>query len=184
MKNLNMIFAGFGGQGVLFAGKVAAYAGLIANKEISWLPSYGPEMRGGTANCSVCVSDEPIGSPLVTNPNVLVAMNLPSLDKFIDAVEPGGTVLIDSSLIDKKVERDDVSVYYVNSSSLAEENGLKGLSNMILIGKLFHEVCACGGEYSYCTPEILDQAIQKCIPARKADMLGLNRKAVELGAKQ
>ncbi len=184
MKNLNMVFAGFGGQGVLFAGKVAAYAGLIANREISWLPSYGPEMRGGTANCSVCVSDEPIGSPLVTNPNVLVAMNLPSLDKFIDAVEPGGTVLVDSSLISKKVERKDVTVYYVNSSALAEENGLKGLSNMILIGKLFHEVCASGGEYSYCTEEILDQAMQKCIPARKADMLGLNRKAVALGAAQ
>ncbi len=177
-----MLFAGFGGQGVLFAGKVAAYAGLIAGKEISWLPSYGPEMRGGTANCSVCVSDEPIGSPLVTNPNVLVAMNLPSLDKFIDAVEPGGTVLIDSSLIDKKVERTDVKVYYVNSSALAEEKGLKGLSNMILVGKLFHEVCASGGAYSYCTPELLDQAMQKCIPARKAAMLDLNRRAVEIGA--
>ncbi len=102
MKDLNMVFAGFGGQGVLFAGKVAAYAGLLENKEISWLPSYGPEMRGGTANCSVCISDEPIGSPLVTAPNVLVAMNLPSLDKFINAVEPGGTVILDSSLIDKK----------------------------------------------------------------------------------
>lgn len=184
MKNLNMVFAGFGGQGVLFAGKVAAYAGLIENKEISWLPSYGPEMRGGTANCSVCISDEPIGSPLVTNPNVLVAMNLPSLDKFINAVEPGGVVIIDSSLIDKKVERNDVTVYYVPSSSLAEENGLKGLSNMILVGKLFHEVCAADGEYGFCTKETLDQAIQKCIPARKADMLGFNRKAVEIGAGQ
>ena len=136
-----MIFAGFGGQGVLFAGKVAAYAGLIAGKEISWLPSYGPEMRGGTANCSVCVSDRPIGSPLVTAPNVLVAMNLPSLDKFIDTVEPGGTVILDSSLIGKKVEREDLTVYYVPSSSLAEEKGLAGLSNMILTGKLFQAVC-------------------------------------------
>ncbi len=184
MKNLNMIFAGFGGQGVLFAGKVAAYAGLIENKEISWLPSYGPEMRGGTANCSVCISDEPIGSPLVTNPNVLVAMNLPSLDKFVDAVEPGGTIILDSSLIDKKVERQDVTTYYVNSSALAEENGLKGLANMILVGKLFHEICASGGEYSYCTDETLDKAIQKCVPARKAEMLDFNRKAVELGAAQ
>lgn len=184
MKNLNMIFAGFGGQGVLFAGKVAAYAGLIAGKEISWLPSYGPEMRGGTANCSVCVSEEPIGSPLVTAPNVLVAMNLPSLEKFIGAVEPGGTVLIDSTLIEKKVERTDISVFYLPASQLAEEKGLKGLSNMILVGKLFQEVCASGGEYSYCTPEVLDQAIQKCVPARKAEMLGLNRQAVALGAEQ
>lgn len=180
MKDLNMLFAGFGGQGVLFAGKVAAYAGLIENKEISWLPSYGPEMRGGTANCSVCISDQPIGSPLVTNPNVLVVMNLPSLDKFIDTVEPGGTVIIDSSLIDKKVERTDVNVYYVPSSSLAEENGLKGLSNMILVGKLFKAIA--GSDYDFCTGDTLDQAIQKCIPARKANMLDFNRKAVSLGA--
>ncbi len=181
MKDLNMLFAGFGGQGVLFAGKVAAYAGLIENKEISWLPSYGPEMRGGTANCSVCISDTPIGSPLVTNPNVLVVMNLPSLDKFIDTVEPGGTVIIDSSLIDKKVEREDLNVYYVPSSALAEENELGGLSNMILVGKLFKEICTAG-DHSFCTEETLDAAIQKCIPARKANMLDVNRKAVALGA--
>lgn len=182
MKNLNMVFAGFGGQGVLFAGKVAAYAGLIAGKEISWLPSYGPEMRGGTANCSVCVSDEPIGSPLVTNPNVLVAMNLPSLDKFIDMVEPGGYVFIDSTLINKKVTRQDVTVFYVNASQLAEQESLRGLSNMILIGKLFETVCASGGDYSYCTKAQLDEALQKCIPPRKAEMLDLNRKAISLGA--
>lgn len=182
MKNLNMIFAGFGGQGVLFAGKVAAYAGLLENKEISWLPSYGPEMRGGTANCSVCVSDEPIGSPLVTAPNVLVAMNLPSLDKFIDTVEPGGVVIIDSSLIDKKVQRDDVTVHYVPASKLAEENGLKGLANMILVGKLFKEVCAAEGDFGFCTEQTLDSAMQKCIPPKKANMLEFNRKAVSMGA--
>ncbi len=183
MKNLNILFAGFGGQGVLFAGKVVAYAALIANKQLSWLPSYGPEMRGGTANCSVCVSDEAIGSPLVTNPNVLIAMNLPSFDKFINAVEPGGVVIVDSSLIDKKVERDDVTVYYVPSSSLAEENGLSGLSNMILVGKLFQEVCT-QGDCAFCDSDILDQAVQKCIPARKAQMLDFNRKAIQIGAQQ
>ena len=164
MKNLNILFAGFGGQGVLFAGKVVAYAALIANKQLSWLPSYGPEMRGGTANCSVCVSDEAIGSPLVTNPNVFIAMNLPSFDKFINAVEPGGVVIVDSSLIDKKVERDDVTVYYVPSTSLADENGVNGLSNMILIGKLFKEVCMADGDYKFCDEDILDQAVQKCSP--------------------
>ena len=168
MKNLNILFAGFGGQGVLFAGKVVAYAALIANKQLSWLPSYGPEMRGGTANCSVCVSDEAIGSPLVTNPNVFIAMNLPSFDKFINAVEPGGVVIVDSSLIDKKVERDDVTVYYVPSTALADENGVSGLSNMILVGKLFHEVCLKeGGDYQFCDADTLDQAIQKCVPAAK-----------------
>ena len=172
-----MVFAGFGGQGVLFAGKVVAYAGLIEGRELSWLPSYGPEMRGGTANCSVCLSDEAIGSPLVTNPNVLVAMNRPSLDKFVNDVEPGGVILLDSSLIDVKVERDDVTTYYVPASKLAEENGLKGLANIILIGKLFKEV-------GFCAEETRDKALQKCIPARKADMLGFNRKAIELGRAQ
>ncbi len=183
MKDLNIVFAGFGGQGVLFAGKVAAYAGLIENKEISWLPSYGPEMRGGTANCSVCISDSAIGSPLVTNPNVLIAMNLPSLEKFVDAVEPGGVIILDSSLIQKKVERQDVTVYYVPSSTLAEQEGVKGLSNMILVGKLFQEVCT-RGDWAFCGKDTLDRAVQKCIPPRKADMLDLNRKAIELGARQ
>ena len=183
MKNLNILFAGFGGQGVLFAGKVVAYAALIANKQLSWMPSYGPEMRGGTANCSVCVSDEAIGSPLVTNPNVFIAMNLPSFDKFINAVEPGGVVIVDSSLIDKKVERDDVTVYYVPSTALADENSVNGLSNMILIGKLFKEVLS-DGDYQFCDADILDQAVQKCIPARKAQMLDFNRKAIQIGQEQ
>ena len=171
------VFAGFGGQGILFAGKVVAYAGLIEGRELSWLPSYGPEMRGGTANCSICLSDEPIGSPLVTNPNVLIAMNRPSLDKFVNEVEPGGTILLDSSLIDERVERDDVTVFYVPASKLAEENGLKGLANIILVGKLRKEL-------AFCTEETLDKALQKCIPARKADMLGFNRKALEIGKAQ
>ena len=175
MKDLNMVFAGFGGQGVLFAGKVVAYAGLIEGRELSWLPSYGPEMRGGTANCSVCLSA--IGSPLVTNPNVLVAMNRPSLEKFVNEVEPGGVILLDSSLIDVQVERDDVTTYYVPASTLAEENGLKGLANIILVGKLFKEV-------GFCSEETLDKALQKCIPARKASMLDFNRKAIEIGRAQ
>ncbi len=177
MKDLNIIFAGFGGQGVLFAGKVTAYAGLIEGKELSWLPSYGPEMRGGTANCSVCISEQPIGSPLVTAPNVLVAMNQPSLQRFIDGVEPGGLVILDSSLIDLTIGRADVTDHRVPASALAEENGLKGLANMILVGKLFHEL-------GFCPPETLDQAIEKCVPARRAAMLELNRRAVALGAEQ
>lgn len=175
MKDLNMLFAGFGGQGVLFAGKVMAYAGLIEGKEISWLPSYGPEMRGGTANCSVCISDREIGSPMVLKPNVLVAMNLPSLDKFIDDVEQGGLVILDSSLISKKVERDDLNVHYVPASSLAEENGLKGLTNMVLIGKLFKEL-------DFSSFNTLENALVKCVPKTKEEMLDYNRKAIKLGA--
>ena len=169
-----MLLAGFGGQGILFAGKVIAYGGLMDEKEISWLPSYGPEMRGGTANCSVCISDTPVGSPLVLTPNVLVAMNLPSLDKFIGSVEPGGTVIINSFLIDKKIERDDVDVFYVPATRLAEENGLKGLANIILVGKLFKET-------AFCSDEALDRAIQKSVPKSKAHLLDANRKAIRIG---
>ena len=120
-----ILLAGFGGQGILFSGKLLVYSGLLDGKEVSWLPSYGPEMRGGTGNCSVVISDESIGSPLVTAPDVLIAMNLPSLDKFEDSVVPGGTILLDSSLIDRKVTRKDVKVCYVDASRLAEENGMK-----------------------------------------------------------
>ncbi len=173
-KDLNLVLAGFGGQGILFAGKVIAYCGLIENRELSWLPSYGPEMRGGTANCSVCLSDIPIGSPLVLSPNALIAMNLPSLDKFVNTVVPGGTIIVDSSIISKKVERTDVNTFYVPASSIAEENGLKGLANIVLVGKLFKEL-------GFCSAETIDAAILKCVPASKAKMIDLNRKALELG---
>ncbi|NLL46080.1 MAG: 2-oxoacid:ferredoxin oxidoreductase subunit gamma, partial [Clostridiales bacterium] len=154
--DLNLILAGFGGQGLLFAGKVAAYAGLVEGREISWLPSYGPEMRGGTANCSVCVSDRPIGSPLVLSPNALIAMNLPSLDKFINTVKTGGTVIVDSFMISKKVERTDINVFYVPATKLAEDNGLKGLGNIVLLGKLFKEL-------GFCSAEALDEGLVKSV---------------------
>ena len=102
MKTTQILIAGFGGQGVLFAGKFLAYKGLVQDKQVSWLPSYGPEMRGGTANCSVIISDTPVGSPIITDPDVLVAMNLPSLQKFVDAVVPGGKIFVDSTLIDAR----------------------------------------------------------------------------------
>ena len=102
MKTCQILFAGFGGQGILFAGKFLAYKGLLAGKQVSWLPSYGPEMRGGTANCSVIVSDAPIGSPIVDRPDVLVVMNAPSLDKYEDAVVPGGKIFVDSAMVGRK----------------------------------------------------------------------------------
>lgn len=172
--SLNLLLAGFGGQGVLFAGKLVAYAGLIEGRELSWLPSYGPEMRGGTANCSVCLSDEPIGSPLVLEPDVLVAMNQPSLDKFIDSVVPGGTVIVDSTMIANVPERDDVTVHRVPATQLAEEAGLKGLANVILVGKLLKEV-------GFCCPDALDEAIVKSIPPKREKLLEPNRKALAIG---
>ncbi len=168
------LFAGFGGQGLLFSGKVLAYKGLIEDKNVSWLPSYGPEMRGGTANCSVIVSDDPVGAPIVLNPDVLVAMNLPSLDKYESAVRPGGTILVESSLIARKVTRTDVNVYYVPATKLAEEVGAPQLANMILVGKML----SVFGEYN---EETVSAALEKCISARHADMLELNRKAMETG---
>lgn len=174
---MNVLLAGFGGQGILFAGKVMAYSGLMDGSEISWLPSYGPEMRGGTCNCSVVLSDKSIGSPLVVNPDVLVAMNKPSLEKFVNNVVPGGMILVDSSTVDVKVERTDVTVFYVPATKLADENGLKGLANIILVGKLFKEK-------GFVTPESLDAGLQKCIPAKKAAMLDTNRKALEIGQQQ
>lgn len=171
---LNTLLAGFGGQGILFAGKVMAYAGLMDNREISWLPSYGPEMRGGTANCSVVISDKAIGSPLVVKPDVLIAMNLPSLEKFENDVVPGGTILVDSSIIDKKVERTDVNVYYVPATKLAEENGLKGLANIVLVGKLLKET-------GFASTDAVDKAINKCVPAKKAAMVESNKTAVKVG---
>ena len=126
------ILAGFGGQGILFAGKILAYCGLMAGKELSWLPSYGPEMRGGTANCSVCISDEPIGSPLVTAPNCLIAMNGPSYTKFVNTVQPNGLILLDNSVVEEEAVRDDVKTISLPATDMATENGLNGSANMIL----------------------------------------------------
>ncbi|HWQ80416.1 MAG TPA: 2-oxoacid:acceptor oxidoreductase family protein, partial [Anaerovoracaceae bacterium] len=176
MANHNMIFAGFGGQGILFSGKVMAYAGLIDGKEVSWLPSYGPEMRGGTANCSVCISDEPVGYPQVTAPDVLVVMNGPSLDKFFDAVAPGGKVFVDSSLVQCKDYKNDkgVTVYRIPATKLSKEEHLEGIANMILLGKVLAET-------RIASLETVEKALKKCVPASKAHLLKENLRAVELG---
>ena len=170
----NILISGFGGQGILFAGKVITYAGLSDGLEVSWLPSYGPEMRGGTANCSVCLSKEPIGSPLVVTPDVLIAMNLPSLDKFVDSVVPGGMVIVDSSIVDKKVSRKDITAVYIPATKLAESNGLKGMGNMVIVGKMFKET-------GFCSKDALDKGILKSVPASKEQLIQSNREAVRIG---
>ena len=169
-----ILLAGFGGQGILFSGKFLAYDGLLEDREVSWLPSYGPEMRGGTCNCSIILSDSKIGSPIVSNPNVLVAMNLPSLDKFEDSAVPGAKIFVDSSLIDRKVERDDVDVYYIPATKLASDENLPGLANMIMIG----HVIAKAGVMPY---ENVETTMKKLVPAKKQNLIELNIKAVELG---
>ena len=130
------IFAGFGGQGMLLIGKFVAMACMLDGKHVSWLPSYGPEMRGGTANCSVIVSDDPVGSPMVGQADAIIAMNLPSLDKFEDKVKPGGLLVVNSSLIDRKVVRDDVQVVYCDATRIAEQvNNPKG-ANVAILGAM------------------------------------------------
>ena len=170
----NILLAGFGGQGILFAGKFLAYQGLIESKEISWLPSYGPEMRGGTANCNVIISDEPVGSPIVSKPDALIVMNLPSLDKFESSVAPGGKIFVDSTLIERNVERTDVEVFYVPATQLALEIGLPTLANMVLVGKLIRET----GVVDY---NGIEEALKKVVSAKHADLLDANRKAMQTG---
>lgn len=175
MSTKQMLFSGFGGQGILFAGKFIAYKGLMEEKQVSWLPSYGPEMRGGTASCSVIVSDEPVGSPIVSNPDILIAMNLPSLDKFEEAVVPGGMIFADSTLIERKVARNDVKVFYIPATQLANDNGTPALANMIIVGKVLKEI----GEYN---EENITAALKKVISAKRADMLEVNLGAMRVGA--
>ena len=168
-----ILLAGFGGQGILFAGKFLAYKGLLEGKQLSWLPSYGPEMRGGTANCSVILSDEPVGSPIVSNPDVLVAMNLPSLDKYEDAVVPGGIIIVDSTLIERKVERTDVKVFYVPATKMAQEMDAPTLANMIITGKLMKE-CRM-------RTDDIEDSLKKVVSAKRANLLEVNLKAINAG---
>ncbi|MBR7121893.1 MAG: 2-oxoacid:acceptor oxidoreductase family protein [Oscillospiraceae bacterium] len=174
MKTTQILIAGFGGQGVLFAGKFLAYKGMTEDLQVSWLPSYGPEMRGGTANCSVILSDMPVGSPIITQPDVLIAMNLPSLLKYMDTVAPGGQIFVDSSLIDTKVTRTDVQVFYIPATQLAKDAGFATLANMVLVGKVIKESSAVSFENNR-------QTFEKFIPAKKANLIDINCQALITG---
>ncbi|MBE5750596.1 MAG: 2-oxoacid:ferredoxin oxidoreductase subunit gamma [Clostridiales bacterium] len=173
-KTTKILIAGFGGQGILFTGKAMAYTGLKVGLEVSWLPSYGPEMRGGTANCSVTLSSEPIGSPIVDKPDVLIAMNLPSLEKYLNETEQGGYIVYDSSLINKECARDGVSIFGIPATKLASDNGLDGLANMIILGKVIKET-------DVLTLAQIKSSLAQMIPAKKAELLERNIKAMELG---
>ncbi len=170
-----ILLSGFGGQGILFTGKLLAYKGLFADKNVSWLPSYGPEMRGGTASCSVIISDEPVGSPIISEPDILVAMNLPSFEKFVPTVKKGGIVIADSSLIETTTDRDDIDVYYIPATSLASDMGKQSLANMIILGKLLKVL----DEFDQ---EEIKTTLAKVIPPKKADMLEINLNAMKIGA--
>ena len=174
MAATQILFAGFGGQGILFSGKFLAYEGLLEDRQVSWLPSYGPEMRGGTANCSVILSDDPIGSPIVSYPDILIAMNLPSYDKYEPAVNAGGFAFVDSSLIHREAKRDDIRTVYVPATQLADDNGLQGLANMVMVGKVIKET-------NIIPFENIDRALEKVISARHQNLAEANRKALALG---
>lgn len=169
-----ILLAGFGGQGILFAGKFLATLGLKQEREVSWLPSYGPEMRGGTANCSVIISGERIGSPIVTTPDILVCMNLPSLDKFEATVAGGGALFYDSSLILRKPERADIGLFGIPATRIAVEQQMASLANVVLLGRLLRETALCNQEEA-------GRVMQGIVPERKKDLLDLNLKALDLG---
>ena len=174
MKTTQILIAGFGGQGILFSGKFLAYKGLLEQLQVSWLPSYGPEMRGGTANCNVILSETPVGSPIITAPDVLIAMNLPSLQKYVDTVVPGGQIYVDSSLISEKVTRTDVEVFYIPATQMAKDNGIDSLANMIIMGSVLQN----NPELSFNGTE---ETVQKLVPPTKAALVELNMKALTMG---
>lgn len=169
-----ILIAGFGGQGVLSTGQLLAYAGMIEDKYVAWIPSYGPEMRGGTANCGVSVSDNPISSPVVSEPTVLIAMNRPSLEKFEPHVESGGIIMVNSSLIDIKVKRDDVRVLYVPANDLAEEMGNAKVANNIILGALIEMT-------GVVSKESVVESLKEVLPPRRHNLIEINSKAIEKG---
>ncbi len=176
MATEKIILAGFGGQGVMLMGQLLTYAGMLEDKHVSWLPSYGPEMRGGTANCHVIISDTPIGSPIIDHDaTTIVMMNLPSLRKFEKEIVEGGNVVINSSLITEKTEREDCKGYYVDANNIAIElNNLK-VSNMVMLGAIV-------GITNCVTEESVLKALKKKLGEKKAHLLDLNKEAFERGS--
>ncbi len=174
MKHLDLIIAGFGGQGILSAGKLLAYAGMLEGKYVSWLPSYGPEMRGGTANCSVVISDEPVGSPIIDSANVLIVMNGPSLEKFEKVVVKDGLIIADSSLVSAKPKRTDIDFVGIPASEMAGEMGNMTYANIIILGKLL-------AKSGIISKESFEAALKKVLPQKKHYMIPEEMKALVVG---
>jgi 2-oxoglutarate ferredoxin oxidoreductase subunit gamma len=172
----DIIISGFGGQGVLFAGQLMAYAGMDENLEVTWFPSYGPEMRGGTANCTIILSTEEIGSPMVRLPTVVIAMNLPSLEKYESQVKPGGLLIVNSSIIDEEVQRKDIRVVRVPGNEIAERNGDQRMTNMVMLGALI-------ANQPVMPLEALEKALKEHLPIRHHRLLPSNYQSLREGAK-
>ncbi|MCG6931676.1 MAG: 2-oxoacid:acceptor oxidoreductase family protein [Desulfofustis sp.] len=175
MSDEKILCAGFGGQGIMSLGKLLAYSGMLAGKQVTWMPSYGPEMRGGTAYCSVVVSDKPVGSPIVTShATSLIVMNLPSFDKFEHSVTSGGLIVMNSSLIDRKSSREDVTVYGVKANDLAAQCGNPRAANMIMLGTYM----ALKGEPRL---EHVVKALKKVFEIRSSALIDLNIDTLRCG---
>ena len=170
----SFLFAGFGGQGILFAGKQLAKTAMYENKQVSWLPSYGPEMRGGSANCSVIIADEEIGNPLVTEPDVLIALNRPSFDKFEPRIKKGGLLIADSTLIDVTSQRDDIKTIYIPATGLANDHQISGSANVIMLGQILKAT----GLFNYDT---FLKFLVGSIPETKKALIERNTLALKLG---
>lgn len=169
-----IIISGFGGQGVLFAGQLLAYSALDSEKQVTWFPSYGPEMRGGTAHCIVIISSDAIGSPVVRNPTAAIVMNLPSLERYEPLVKEGGVLIVNSSMVDRSVKRDDLTVVEVPADEIAEEMGNRRLANLVLVGALLQK-------FPVIDLDIILKALDTHIPERHKEMIELNKQALRRG---
>jgi len=174
MSTKRIIVAGFGGQGIQFAGKQLAFTGMYLNKKVTYIPSYGAESRGGTSNCTVVVSDEEIGSPITASPDILIVMNLPSYIKFHNTLTKGGDLFCDSSLVSEKSGRDDINKYYIPATSLAYDHDMPKSANVIMLGKLIRET-------KIFTMDELVMSLEKSMPASRKNLLELNIQALKIG---
>lgn len=163
---ISIVVAGFGGQGVLFTGQILAYAGMDDKRNVTWIPSYGPEMRGGTANCTVIIADEPIGSPIVTNPDVALVFNQPSFDKYEPLVRENGLLVVNSAIVDATSERKDLEVVHVPANSIAEETegGSIKMLNMAMVGAML-------ARRSFLSLEAIEDTLHNHLPASKAHLV-------------
>ncbi len=169
-----IVIAGFGGQGVLSMGTLLAYAGMLQGKKVSWIPSYGAEMRGGTANCSVVISDEEIVMPIVIEPNVAIIMNLPSLERFEKAVKPGGLLIVNSSMVNRKTTRTDLHVVEVPANQVAMELGNPQVANMVVLGAFLQKTGALDAD-------LVIESLRKALPVHRHSLIPVNQRALERG---
>lgn len=170
-----IILAGFGGQGVMLAGQLLVRAGMLEDLEVSWIPSYGPEMRGGTANCSVVLSDEAIGSPVVSEPSTVIAMNLPSVEKYLPLTREGGLFIYNSSLVEVVPNRDDLEILAVPANKIADELGNSKAANMVMLGAFL-------GKKPLVEPKSIIKALEATLPPHRQNLLPLNEAALARGA--